>query len=120
MCRHTVCVSADTICAVWSNASSVASITQDTLSALGINVDLGISNIVISNALVEYASDDMVTPEGATISQGLRVKGAFTMYDMSADVDFAMSTDGVQLITDLDISQVLEGRGWGKGQTHPT
>lgn len=78
---------------------------QDTLSALGINVSLGVANIKISDALVQYASADITTP-GATIRRGMRIKGAFDLFGLDSKVDFAFNTDGVRLNTSLDFSKV--------------
>ena len=70
------------------------------------NVDLGIANIQIANALVQYATSDITTSDGTFIRAGMREKGDFSLYGLTSSVDFAMNTDGVRLNATLDFTAV--------------
>ena len=80
--------------------------TQDTLSALGVDVDLGIANVEITEALVQYATADVTTAGGIFIRQGMRVKGDLNLFGLHAIVDFALNSDGVRLNATLDFTAV--------------
>ncbi|KAF8059395.1 hypothetical protein HT031_005200 [Scenedesmus sp. PABB004] len=79
---------------------------QDTLAAIGINVNLGVANVQIRNALVQFAT--VAVREGTvSIPQGFRVKGEFYLFGIKAIVDFSMDpTDGVSFSAVLDFTEL--------------
>ena len=89
--------------------SSQPRCVQDTLGALGIDVNLGIANVAIRNARVAYAAVDI----NSDLQAGMHVRGQFSLFGLRAAVAFSMdSNNGVRLATSLDFSQAGRCCGW--------
>lgn len=71
------------------------------MAALGINVNLGIVNVVVSNAQLSYATVDI----SDELRAGFRVKGLFELFGLTGDVDFSLSTDGLKLYASLNFAK---------------